>query len=732
MALNLPQPASFFTRLASATNTLLGRGPAEAPPVGVDPVANSSPVEEGAPAKTGQVYSRAYGGFSIDPQWLSQLALNQDTVLQKDGGGDLKLFDAILDDPTCASAFQQRRLAVVSKPWEVEAGDESAKAKEAAEHLREQLKHVAWDRICDLMLFARWYGYSVGEALFDYGPDGKIWLTNVLVPDRRWFAFTNAGELQMRSAEKTQEAVPPNKFWVIKAGGSHDFVHYGTGLAHWCYWPVWFKKNVIKFWAIYLEKFGMPTALGKFPVGAGDDVRNNVLEAAAAVGRDAAVTIPEDVTLELMAQGRSSDGSYLQFCSQMDDALLRVILSQTGTSKSEAQGLGGSQAPVMKDVRDEIVASDSDLLHESFNGTIARWLTLWNFGPDVAPPRVYRNLEPEEDLNQSADLDAKLDKLGWRRTADSFLETYGEGYEEKPDTPIDPATGLPMLPGQQPAPGKPGDVPPEKGQKDGGDPNVIDMATERRKRAAQFAAFASGPRPLYVSRQLEPDSGRKLLAWARDLGLPNLEPLDQLHVTVLYSRQAVDWFEMGTDWQSDPQGRLRILPGGPRSIERLGDDCIVLRFVSSDLKWRHDSMVERGASHDYDDYRPHITIATDAEFDVESITEAFQGELVFGPELFEDLQTDDPVLETAFSAEELDHIDRWAAALAREAEPMVAEFAASLKGKLDGITTPEALRVVLLDALERFPAERLGELSGLSYTAARAAAAAGETDALAL
>jgi phage gp29-like protein len=71
-----------------------------------------------------------------------------------------------------------------------------------------------------------------------------------------------------------------------------------------------------------------------------------------------------------MAQGRTSDATYLQFCNQMDDAILRVILSQTGTSKSEAQGLGGSQSDVMKDVRDEVVAADSDVLHESFNRTV--------------------------------------------------------------------------------------------------------------------------------------------------------------------------------------------------------------------------------------------------------------------------------------------------------------------------------------------------------------------------
>jgi hypothetical protein len=146
-------------------------------------------------------------------------------------------------------------------------------------------------------------------------------------------------------------------------------------------------------------------------------------------------------------------------------------------------------------------------------------------------------------------------------------------------------------------------------------------------------------------------------------------------------------------------------------------------------------MVERGASHDYDSFVPHVTIAKDPDFDVAQITEAFQGELLFGPEVFEALEADDglePEPVMAFSADQLDVIDRWAAKLASEAEPMVAEFAASLKGKLKDVTNADQLRVILLDAMERFPAERLGELAGLQFTAARAVAAAGESDSVAV
>lgn len=698
------QPATVWTRARLAWDAFNGR---RAPPLGRDPIAEASPESPGAKPDLDK-YTRAYGGFAVDSRWLDALALNDDRILNREGGGDLAAWDAVLDDSEAMSSFQQRRLAVVSRPWEVEAGDDSAEAKAAADHLRDQLKQLPWDRICDKMLFGLWYGYGVGEAIFAIGDDGKYKLTNIIVPDRKWFAFTNSGELRMRSIETPEgEIVPPNKFWAYRCGASHDFAPYGVGLAHWCYWPVYFKRNIVQFWTVYLEKFGMPTTLGKYPSGGGDQVRDNILEAAKAASGDRAVAIPDNTTIEQLAAGRQSNDSYAQFCDQMDDYLRRVILGQTGTSKSEAQGLGGSQSEVMKDVRDELVSADSDLLHESFNQTISKWLTEWNFGPGVAPPRVYRNLEDQEDLNSIVERDGKLKAMGWVRTEESAKEVYGEGYERA--EPIAP----PPLEGQRPAGG-----------------NVVDLAAARAARRQEFAAME--PAPLYVSRKLLPDSARAVLAWARGQGIPGLEPASELHVTVLYSKAAVDWFDMaGDDWGND--STFIVPPGGPRIVAKLGDKgAVVLQFASRRLQWRHEEMIERGASHDFEDYKPHVTVAYAPDFDITGV-EPFNGELRFGPEIFEPIKDDQPdaawlqdlAASAAFSVAELDRIDAWAAELAKETDPAVAEFIASLRPAVRGIESADQLRVVLLEALERFPAERIGEAAGLPLVAARASAAAG-------
>lgn len=111
-----------------------------------------------------------------------------------------------------------------------------------------------------------------------------------------------------------------------------------------------------------------------------------------------------------------------------------------------------------------------------------------------------------------------------------------------------------------------------------------------------------------------------------------------MHVTVLYSREPVDPIKMGTAWGEDEKGNLTIKRGGPRALERFGEGALVLQFASWDLLHRHNDMIREGASHDWPEYLPHVTITYSVPdgFDIDAIR-PYNGELRFGPEIFEPL-----------------------------------------------------------------------------------------------
>ncbi|MRX33210.1 phage portal protein [Aminobacter sp. MDW-2] len=148
------------------------------------------------------------------------------------------------------------------------------------------------------------------------------------------------------------------------------------------------------------------------------------------------------------------------------------------------------------------------------------------------------------------------------------------------------------------------------------------------------AANDAEPRTLYVRRDVV--NAAEIKAWAEGQGITDIVP--DLHVTIVYSRTPIDWIKAGNafEWGPERDGSMLIPKGGPRVVEPLGNMTAVLMFASSQLCWRHEEIVRAGASHDFEDYQPHISL-TKAPVDLNTI-EPYRGRIVLGPEVFEELK----------------------------------------------------------------------------------------------
>lgn len=150
----------------------------------------------------------------------------------------------------------------------------------------------------------------------------------------------------------------------------------------------------------------------------------------------------------------------------------------------------------------------------------------------------------------------------------------------------------------------------------------------------------AAPRTLYVQRKLR--NAAEFIAWAKSQGFGTTTPADDLHVTIAFSRTPVDWMKAGESWNNDKNGTLTVTPGGARMVEPLGDKgAVVLLFNSSELSWRHEAIRrDAGASWDFPEYQPHVTITyAGGDVDLSKVT-PYPGKLVFGPELFSELDED--------------------------------------------------------------------------------------------
>lgn len=528
---------------------------------------------------------------------------------------DWGVYDVILEDDQVMSTLQQRIGGVVSRNWNVLPGDENdPRSVQAAEKLNDNLVRLGWDRVTRKMLFATFYGYSVAECLWEVR-DGLFQFKDLRVRHARRFRYDDASNLRLITRVNWNgELLPDRKFWVATAGASDDDEVYGRGLAEWLYWPTLFKRNGLRFWNNFLDKFGAPTAIGKYPAGTPQDQVNNLLSALQAIQTDTGIAIPERMVIELLQVAKSGVADYEQLCRYMDECIAKVVLSQTMTTQD---GSSLSQAQVHAGVKLEVVKSDADLLSDSFNAGPARWWTDFNYGPDVASPRVMRDVEEETDTKLAAETDGLLKELGWERDEESFQDTYGDGYvrvQQAAAETSDPAQPDPTA-----------------------DQKLLeDNRREPMQPVTEFAA--DDPRPLYVHRKLV--NAEKLVAWARKQGFKTVVDPADMHVTVAYSTKPVNWFGMGDDYgfYREP---LRVMPGGPRVVDQLGDKgAVVLHFWDGYLANRHRTMREAGASWDFPTYLPHVTFTYDPGHVDLSKVEPFTDELLFGPEIFEPIVDD--------------------------------------------------------------------------------------------
>ena len=382
--------------------------------------------------------------------YVTPLTPNDSVLRTRGAGNNLEIYRELLRDDQVRSAYQQRRTAMLQAEWMVDPGADDPVSTAAAEALKANLQAIRWDDICDKVHFAIFYGWGVAEVMWEPSVDGTLVnIADVRVRDRARFRWTRDGQLWLQTM-RGLEKMPDRKFWTLSTGADNDDEPYGLGLAHSLYWPVWFKRNDVKFWLTFLERFGQPTAMVKIPAGQVNDpdTVQNALDLLQHITNDAGIVVPDNVVVELLEAARTGAADYGAMKDAMDGAIAKIILSQTMTTDD---GSSLAQAKVHAGVAGHVVKADGDLICESFNRSVGRWWTEYNF-PGAVPPRVWRNTEPPEDLNARAERDGKVFALGYEPTEDYIKETYGEGWVKKKEQPAPALFGAPgTMPGEEPA-----------------------------------------------------------------------------------------------------------------------------------------------------------------------------------------------------------------------------------------------------------------------------------------
>ena len=367
----------------------------------------------------GEVAAPAAGRGAALAAWVAETGPPGPPGLRRD---PVAVWRDTLRDEQAWACLTQRLDAVVAAPWSVAPGGPARVDRLAADALADQLGALPFDRICRELLHAVWYGFAVAEALWEM-ESGRVRLADLRTraPERfRWSA--SGAPLLATAAAPGGVALPAAKFVTLRMPAEHGGLAHGPGAARWCAWPVWLKRNGLRFWSIALDKFGAPTPQATYPPGAGEEEIRRLLGAMERIATGAGVALPEGQRIELLDTARRAGGDYAAFIAYLDRAIAKAVLTQTATVET---GPWRGTAEVQERAGRSVIRADARRLDAALNATVGRWLTAWNF-PGAAPPRIARDAGPAEDLDARAAREETIARLSGLRPTRAHVErVYG-------------------------------------------------------------------------------------------------------------------------------------------------------------------------------------------------------------------------------------------------------------------------------------------------------------------
>lgn len=408
--------------------------------------------------------------------YLGILQTNDPLLLEK-GDPNGEIYRDLRRDGKVFSCMQKRKHALIGEEIQVVPVDEGEAGLKDAAIVSSILKRCAFDQVCMDLLDALLRGFAVSEIVWTVR-DGYYVPARIVKRAQRRFRYVldEAGIPQLRMLTRdamTKGVELPDRKFIVHRVNPEDDNPYGTGLGLQLYWAVFFKRKGIVSWNKLNDRFGTPTPWGRHPRNASPREKSTLFAALKALSNDGVIMTPEGAAIELLESKLTGAVTTQQaLCAYMDDWIAEVVLGQEPRTSG-----GGALSAASKErtnVRLDLVQADSDLLSNTLNESLIKWICELN---GLAMCQVSREIAEEEDKKAESETDKNVAAMGFELSEEAVREKYGEGWSKKAPAPTPPPVLAPPVPGQKP-PAAPGDGSGAANFAEGGGPDVIDVLVE--------------------------------------------------------------------------------------------------------------------------------------------------------------------------------------------------------------------------------------------------------------
>ncbi len=378
----------------------------------------------------GGIFASRQNTWDVEGSFSSYLP-DPDPILRSQGR-DIKVYRGLLTDAHVGSVVDSRKAGVLTLEWMLERGKAS---KRHHDFIAAVLAKFDMHRVITDILEAPLYGFAPMEIVWERA-DGMIAPSEFLGKPSEWFRYSLDNELLFISKDNTEgEPVPDLKFIVPRNDPTY-INPYGKRILSRCFWPVTFKRGGFRFWAMFLEKYGMPHLIGTYPSGTEEAKISEMLSMLEDMIQDAVAVIPEGSRVESVDVSSSGNAgrAYKEFLEFGNREVSKAVLGQTLTTEMQSTGsYAASQTHFA--VRQEIVDSDRRIVEDTMN-TLIGYIYEVNFSADQEKP-MFQLFEQKDVQQERAERDKTLTEAGVRFTKEYFQDEYD--LDEKHFEVTDPA-----------------------------------------------------------------------------------------------------------------------------------------------------------------------------------------------------------------------------------------------------------------------------------------------------
>lgn len=385
---------------------------------------------------------------------LSPLAFASESM---PGGEGILTYRKMQHDPQIKACLSTKKFAVLSRGWEVHPASESVADVAVADfcrHCLNEMRGSVLDVLYDSM-DALALGVAIQELNWRVCHDGDkypgmIGLQSIKAKDPAFFLFetdpflnitrirglpaltsplTGPGRGQYKPSSISGLAegeLPVEKFVIYPYQPSYANPMGMSDLR--AAWQSWFvKQQLMRWWAKYLEKFGLPTVVGAYDgkAGYGTKQQREFLSLLAAVHNESALVHPSDMDVKLLESQRAAETGFMEAVSYLDRSMAKSLLGQSLTADSSDRGatyaLGAVQANVLSFYLQKLQRDLEDVV---MNEQVIKRLVGYNFAPGTACPTFHLGRVDDDRLAATGALMQGLISGGVVAPEEPWIRSY--------------------------------------------------------------------------------------------------------------------------------------------------------------------------------------------------------------------------------------------------------------------------------------------------------------------